>query len=184
MELNGVRRFLTQKHEHQVELQSVGEAHGASQHGRERQAEQTALVKDGKGLDDGNSWRQQHQSQPPAATLSFNISSHTFSDDTQRVQRDPQAVSEPRQHGPVCADAGEHVERVPGTERGADEKSTTTRSDSGRRDRPEDLNGAPQVEDEEHHRFVLHLLQAAEDDEQNDVPSCHLKPSRPVSEAM
>lgn len=125
MELNGVRRFLTQKHEHQVELQSVGEAHGATQHGRERQAEQTALVKDGKGLDDGNSWRQ-HQSQPrpPAAassaSLSFNMSSHTFSYDAQRVQRDPQAVSEPRQHGPLCAHAGQHVERVPGTERGAD----------------------------------------------------------------
>lgn len=39
---------------------------------------------------------------------------------------------------------------------------------------PEDLNGAPQVEDEEDNGSVLHLLQAAEDHEQDDVPAGHL----------
>lgn len=47
--------------------------------------------------------------------------------------------------------------------------------------RPEDLDGAPQVEHEEDDRFVLHLLQAAEDDEQNDVPTCHLQHHRAQS---
>lgn len=40
---------------------------------------------------------------------------------------------------------------------------------------PEDLDGAPQVEHEEDDRFVLHLFQTAEDDEQNDVPAGHLQ---------
>lgn len=39
---------------------------------------------------------------------------------------------------------------------------------------PEDLDGAPQVEDEEDHRPVLHLLKAAEDHEENHVPASHL----------
>lgn len=39
---------------------------------------------------------------------------------------------------------------------------------------PEDLDGAPQVEDEEDHRPVLHLLQAAENHEENHVPASHL----------
>lgn len=40
---------------------------------------------------------------------------------------------------------------------------------------PEDLHGAPQVEHHEDDRLVLHLLQAAEDDEQNDVPAGQLQ---------
>lgn len=40
--------------------------------------------------------------------------------------------------------------------------------------RPEDLDGAPRVEDEEDNSFVLHVFQTAEDDEKNDVPPCHL----------
>lgn len=43
---------------------------------------------------------------------------------------------------------------------------------------PEDLDGAPQVEHEEDDRFVLHLFQTAEDDEQNDVPAGHLQRPR------
>lgn len=39
---------------------------------------------------------------------------------------------------------------------------------------PEDLDGAPQVEDEEDNRFVLHLFQTAEDNKENDVSPCHL----------
>lgn len=40
---------------------------------------------------------------------------------------------------------------------------------------PEDLNGAPEVEHEEDNRPVLHLLQTAEDHEENDVPAGHLQ---------
>lgn len=43
---------------------------------------------------------------------------------------------------------------------------------------PEDLHGAPQVEHHEDDRLVLHLLQAAEDDEQNDVPAAQLQRPR------
>lgn len=64
----------SQKHEDQVELQSVGEAQRVSQHRREGEAEQTRLIKDGQGLDDG----------------------HRFSHSPERVQRDPDAVSQPR----------------------------------------------------------------------------------------
>ncbi len=47
---------LTQEHEDQVELQRVGEAYGVSQHRRERQAEQTSLIKDGQRLDHSHRW--------------------------------------------------------------------------------------------------------------------------------
>lgn len=40
---------------------------------------------------------------------------------------------------------------------------------------PEDLHGAPEVEDEEDDRPVLHLLQTAEDHEEEDVPAGHLQ---------
>lgn len=43
---------------------------------------------------------------------------------------------------------------------------------------PEDLHGAPQVEHHEDDGLVLHLLQAAEDDEQNDVPGGQLQRPR------
>lgn len=43
---------------------------------------------------------------------------------------------------------------------------------------PEDLDGAPQVEHEEDHGFVLHVFQTAEDNEQDDVPAGHLQPER------
>lgn len=43
---------------------------------------------------------------------------------------------------------------------------------------PEDLHGAPQVEHHEDDGLVLHLLQAAEDDEQDDVPAGQLQRPR------
>lgn len=40
---------------------------------------------------------------------------------------------------------------------------------------PHNLNGAPQIEDEEHDRLVVHLLQASEDNEENKIPSHNLQ---------
>ena len=46
--------------------------------------------------------------------------------------------------------------------------------ESGRECRPEDLDGAPQVEHKEDHRLALHLLQTTKDDEENYVSARHL----------
>lgn len=43
---------------------------------------------------------------------------------------------------------------------------------------PEDLNGAPQVEDKEDNRSVLHFLQTSKDHEENDIPASHLQHSK------
>lgn len=56
--------------------------------------------------------------------------------------------------------------------------ATHTRERGRKVSSPEDLYGAPQVEHEEDDRFVLHLFQTAEDDEQNDVPAGHLQRPR------
>lgn len=37
----------------------------------------------------------------------------TFSQNPQRVERDPEVVPDPRERLPLCADAGQHVEGVP-----------------------------------------------------------------------
>ena len=52
------------------------------------------------------------------AALSFTPPFHgkaksTFGQNPQRVQGDPDSVSDPRQWPPFRADAGQHVERVP-----------------------------------------------------------------------
>lgn len=96
----------------------------------------------------------------------------TFRQNPQRVQGDPDAVSDPRERPPFGADAGQHVEGVPAEDKWhrRDGRLTGTRVSS-----PEDLNGAPEVEDEEDHRPVLHLLQTTEDHEENDVPAGHLQ---------
>ena len=94
---------LTQKHENQVELESVGEAQRTSEKGREWDAEQTRLIKDGQRLDHSHGCKeaQKHHSvsNNTLGPLSFSPTtkkSQTFSYDTHRVQRDPQAVSQPR----------------------------------------------------------------------------------------
>lgn len=90
----------------------------------QRDAEQTRLVKDGQGLDHSHRCKQQqtlNDQNPPLTAASTGQRSQTFSYDPQRVQRDPQAVPEPRQQLPVRADAGQHVERISDTERAAAE---------------------------------------------------------------
>lgn len=39
---------------------------------------------------------------------------------------------------------------------------------------PKDLDGTPQIENEEHNRPVMHFLQATENDEEDKIPSNHL----------
>ena len=39
---------------------------------------------------------------------------------------------------------------------------------------PKYLDGAPQIENEEHNRPVMHFLQATENDEEDKIPSNHL----------
>lgn len=112
----------------------------------------------------------------------YSFLSVTFSHDAQRVQRDPQTVSEPRQQLPLRADAGQHVEWIPEEEEEEEEELTlkqevarSSEREEGDLSPPEDLDGAPQVEHEEDDGFVLHLFQAAEDDEEDDVPADHLR---------
>lgn len=40
---------------------------------------------------------------------------------------------------------------------------------------PDNLNGAPQIENKEHNWFVVHFLQATKNDEEDKIPSNHLK---------
>lgn len=49
---------------------------------------------------------------------------------------------------------------------------------------PEDLNGTPQVENEEHHGTVLHFPQASKDDKQYDIPAHHLLKQSSKSQSM
>lgn len=40
---------------------------------------------------------------------------------------------------------------------------------------PHNLDGAPQIENKEHNCFVVHFLQATENDEEDEIPSNHLE---------
>lgn len=40
---------------------------------------------------------------------------------------------------------------------------------------PEDLNGAPQIKNEEHDWTMVHFFQTTKDDEEDKIPSNHLK---------
>lgn len=40
---------------------------------------------------------------------------------------------------------------------------------------PDNLNGAPQIENKERNWFVLHFLQATKNDEEDKIPSKHLE---------
>lgn len=40
---------------------------------------------------------------------------------------------------------------------------------------PNDLNGAPQIEDEEHNGLVVHFLQTSKNNEENKIPSHNLQ---------
>lgn len=39
---------------------------------------------------------------------------------------------------------------------------------------PKNLNGAPQIENEEHNRLVVHFLQTTKNDEEDKIPSNYL----------
>lgn len=40
---------------------------------------------------------------------------------------------------------------------------------------PDDLSGAPQIENKEHNWFVVHFLQATKNNEKDKISSNHLK---------
>ena len=46
---------------------------------------------------------------------------------------------------------------------------------SKRLDSPKYLNSAPRIEHKEDHGFVMHLLQAPNDDEEDEIPPNHLE---------
>lgn len=40
---------------------------------------------------------------------------------------------------------------------------------------PDNLNGAPEIENKEHNWFAVHFLQATKNDKEDEIPSKHLE---------
>lgn len=48
-------------------------------------------------------------------------------------------------------------------------------NDKGKAHSPNNLDGAPQIEDEEHNRLLVHFLQTSKNNEENKIPSHNLQ---------